>query len=377
VEHWVQEAFERMQDSQTTVTIISRPAGDGAASPLRHIGIPWTAAERWFARLKERVTWKNPLRYVAKIQNVWSYGRRAGAALRAMDVDIINIQNEPNLLFFVDKKPGQKIVLHMHNEHLSIPLFRPFYRRALAKADTVVCVSDYIRRQALRHFPEYRDKFTVLLNSTEPSIFRPYGAEAAERLRAVLPLESDKRYLLYVGRLAEIKGVHVLIDAFRQLHAQRPETRLVIAGSSFFAGAAKTPYIERLVEMAAPVKDAIIFTGFLPHDQLKYLYAAADIIVVPSVWQDPCPLVVLESMSSGTCMVATAVGGVPELVIDGETGVLVTPDDAGAIVRAVSGLLDEPARQQRIEQRARERILADFTWERLVADLHRIFGSRA
>lgn len=377
VEHWVQQAFECMHDGRTSVTVISRPAGDGVASPLRHIGIPWTRAERWWSRLKDRVTWRNPLRYAAKLQNVWSYGRRAGAAVRALDVDIINIHNEPNLLFFIDKRPGQKLVLHMHNDHLSIRLFRPFYRRALAKADRIVCISDYLRRQALRHFPEHAAKFAVVLNATDPAVFRPYGDEAGERLAAVLPRGPGLFHLLYVGRLVEIKGVHVLIEAFRQLHARHPETRLVIAGSSFFAGAAPTPYVERLIALAAPVKEAIIFTGYLPHDQLKYLYAAADVAVVPSVWQEPSGLVVLEAMASGTCMIASAVGGIPELVADGETGLLVAPDNAAAIATAVEGLLAQPERRRRIGQQARARALQTFTWERLVADLHHIFESRS
>lgn len=376
VEHWVQEAFQRMSGEHTHVTVISRPAGAQGDSRLHHVGIPWTRSERFFARLKDKVTWKNPLRYLAKIQNVWSYGRRAGAALKGMQVDIINIQNEPNLLFFIDKRPGQKLVLHMHNEHLSIPLFRPFYRRALAKVDLVICVSDYIRQRALRLFPEYADKFEVLLNSTEPAIFQPYGEEAMTKLAPEWQREAGKQYLLYVGRLTEIKGVHVLIDAFKTLHRSRPDTRLVIAGSSFFQGAATTPYMRELVEMAEPVKDAIEFTGFLPHEKLKYLYSAADLIVVPSVWQDPCPLVVLEAMSSGTCLVSTAVGGVPELVQDQQTGVLVAPDNAQQIVAAVSDLLDHPEKMRRIERQARARIIEQFSWERLVADLHRLQGSR-
>ncbi|WP_295995295.1 glycosyltransferase family 4 protein [Rugamonas sp.] len=379
VEHWVQEAFQRLSGPQTRVTVLSRPAGEvGGAEAghdgLTHVAIPWTRTEKFFARLKDRVTWRNPLRYLAKIQNVYSYGRRAGALLRAMEVDIINVQNEPNLLFFIDKRPGQKLVLHMHNDHLSMALLRPFYRRALARTDQVICVSDYIRRRALRLFPEYADKFTVLLNATEPAIFKPYGEEAAARLRPVLPFDPALRYLLYVGRLAGIKGVHVLIDAFKTLHRDHPATRLVIAGSSFFQGAATTPYMRELVALAAPVKDAIIFTGFLPHEQLKYLYAAADIIVVPSVWQDPCPLVVLEAMASGTCLVSTAVGGVPELVRDGETGVLVAPDDAAAIVAAVTALLAAPERMRRIEQQARARVIAAFSWERLVGELRLLLG---
>jgi spore coat protein SA len=106
-----------------------REQGD---SPLRHIGIPWTATERWFARLKEKVTWRNPLRYLAKIQNVWSY-RAVPALPCAICRSILSTsRTNLNLLSFIDKQPGQNSYSHMHNEHLGMRLLRPFYRRALA-----------------------------------------------------------------------------------------------------------------------------------------------------------------------------------------------------------------------------------------------------
>jgi spore coat protein SA len=176
VEHWVDEAVWRLVATGRRLAIVSRPAGVAGRDGIEYIGIPWTPLERFFHRIKERVTWKNPLRYLAKIQNVFSYGRRVAKVVHGFDV--IYIHNEPNLLLFLCKQPGQKIVLHMHNVHLSLPLLRPFYRRILAKVDAVICVSDYIRRQAVVHFPEYADRFQVMLNSTDPDLFKPYGVEA-------------------------------------------------------------------------------------------------------------------------------------------------------------------------------------------------------
>ncbi len=367
VEHWVDEASRRMMIAGRRLAVVSRPAGAAGCNGIEYIGIPWTPIERFFNRIKERVTWKNPLRYLAKIQNVYSYGMRVAKAVQGFDV--VYLHNEPNILLFLRKRPGQKIVLHMHNDHLSMRLFRRFYRRALAKADRVICVSDYIRRQAVSHFPEYADKFCVVFNATDPDVFKPYGDEAARQLEGVIKIEQGKQYLLYVGRLTPAKGVHVLIEAFREIHRNMPDVRLIITGSSFFGGAAKTAYEQQLVNLAEPVNDAIVFTGYLPHEKLKYLYSIVDVIVLPSVWQDPCPLVVLEAMASATCLVSSAVGGIPEVIENGKNGVMVDPANAGALARAVCNALSEPETMLRMGGDARQKIIAGYTWDRLVQEI--------
>ncbi|UCV17255.1 glycosyltransferase family 4 protein [Ferribacterium limneticum] len=372
VEHWVDEAARRMASPDRRLAMVSRPAGIAGHGTIEYIGIPWTPLERFFHHIKERVTWKNPLRYLAKIQNVFSYGRRVAKVVR--DFDVVYLHNEPNILLFLDKKAGQKIVLHMHNDHLSARLFRPFYRRALNKAHRIICVSDYIRRCAVASFPEYADKFSVIVNSTDPEIFRPYGNEALEALAGLVSLDPACRYLLYVGRLTEVKGVHVLIEAFQKIHARMPNTRLIITGSSFFGGAAKTAYEQKLVNLAEPVSDSIVFTGFLPHDKLRYLYSAVDVVCLPSVWQDPCPLVVFESLSSGSCLVASRVGGVPEVVVSGEDGILVVPDDPDGLADAVCDVLAHPEKKAEMERRGREKVMRAYTWERLVIELEIILN---
>lgn len=371
VEHWVHEVSKRLDLTKYDITIVSRPADTAGLENIHYLTIPWTKTEQFFHRIKEKVTWRNPLRYLAKMQNVASYGLRLSKLVRHFDLVIIH--NEPNLVLFMRKMPQQKIILHMHNEHLGIKLFRPLYRKALEKVESVICVSDYIRRTALNHFPEFADKFTVVFNATDPEVFKPYGQKAVAELKDVVMIELDKIYLLYVGRLTEIKGVHVLIEAFRQIYQQHDNAKLIIVGSSFFDGAAKTAYEQSLVELAKPVSDAIMFTGFMPHEKLKYLYSAVDIVVLPSVWQDPCPLVVLEAMASGTCLISTAVGGVPEVLKHGVNGLLVKPGNAVEIAQAVGEILNNPIKKAEIERIAREQITTDYAWNRLVKDLEVIF----
>lgn len=373
VEHWVDEASRRMVLTSRRLAVVSRPSGVAGDAGIEYIEIPWTSWERWFHHLKDKVTWRNPLRYLAKIQNVYSYGTRVAEAVR--DFDVVHLHNEPNVLLLLKQQPRQKLVLHMHNDHLSARLFRPFYRMALRKADRVICVSNYIRQCAVTAFPEFEDKFSVIVNSTNPEVFKPYGAQAVQELKGSVELDPGLQYVLYVGRLSELKGVHVLIEAFQSILARMPNARLIITGSSFFGGAAKTAYEQTLVELAAPVASSIVFTGFLPHEKLKYLYSAVDVVCVPSVWQDPCPLVVLEAMGSGTCLVASRVGGVPEMATDGVTAVLVPPADANALSDAVCSVLGDPLRKGQLEAAARTDVTQRFGWERLVGELEAELGA--
>ncbi len=370
VEHWVHEASKRLDQAKFDISIISRPANDYGVNGVQYLTIPWTKTEQFFHRIKERLTWRNPLRYLAKMQNVASYGLRMAKLVRGFDLVVIH--NEPNLLLFLKNNPQQKVILHMHNEHLTIRMFRPLYRHALKKVDSVLCVSDYIRRSAIKHFPQYADKFIVVFNATDPNVFMPYGEEALHQLKDVIALDVDKKYLLYVGRLTEIKGVHVLIQAFEKIHQRLPNTKLIIVGSSFFEGAVKTDYEKSLVNLAMLINQHIIFTGYIPHEKLKYLYSAVDIVVLPSIWQDPCPLVVLEAMASGTCLVSSAVGGIPEVVESEINGILVKEGDVDALVNAACGVLLSSENKAQMENLARNKMLAGYSWERLVGELDAI-----
>jgi spore coat protein SA len=369
VEHWVQEVANRLDAEQFEITIVSRPSGVHTSGSIRYVGIPWTILERACYWLKERVSWRNPLRYLAKIQNVMSYGLRVSKQVQ--EADILIVHNEPNLLLLMRKPKHQHWVLHMHNNHLNHALFKWCYQRALKKVDVVICVSAYIQQTAIQAYPQYAQKFKVLFNATDIDVFKPYGEIAASHVKALLQISTDTPYVLYVGRLTQEKGVDVLIKAFQKTLVSLPNAKLVIAGSSFFEGAAKTAYQQSLQALAEPIVDHILFTGFIPHQQLKYLYAAAHVVVLPSVWQDPCPLVVLETMASGTCIIASKVGGVPEVVDHGVNGVLVNPNQVGELAAALMELLQHPDKALHMATAARQKMMGAYAWEHLVNKLER------
>jgi spore coat protein SA len=367
VEHWVYEVVNRLNPQLFAITVLSRPSDTASTNHVRYIGIPWTPLEKACHWIKERMSWRNPIRYLAKIQNVLSYGLRLRDHLT--DADVVVIHNEPNLLMLLPKQAHQRWVLHMHNDHLTHPMFKWCYARVLQKVDQVICVSSYIQQSAARAFPEHSDKFTVLFNATDTDVFQPYGEQAAIATSTLLNLPVNMPFVLYVGRLTQEKGVDVLIQAFQQTLLTHPTAKLVITGSSFFEGAATTRYQQKLIELAKPIAHHIIFTGFIPHAQLKYLYAGAHIVVLPSVWHDPCPLVVLETMASGTCIVASKVGGVPEVIDHEVNGVLVSPNQVDALTTALNDLLQYPDKAQQIGTAARQKMLDSYTWQHLVAQL--------
>jgi spore coat protein SA len=374
VEQWVHEFTTRLAARAHRIAVISRPAGIAGAPGIEYLGIPWTRTERFFYRLKERLHRRNPLRYLAKIQNVWSYAGRATQRARAFDV--VYLHNEPNILLFMPLRSEQRIILHMHNDHLTARVFRPFYRRAMKKAHLVLFVSEYIRRRALAVFPEFADRFKTVLNATDPELFTPASA-GQESPSVGVDLGSPGQRILFVGRVTPIKGVHVLIKAFSDIRARFPLARLIIVGSSFFGEAIKTPYEVELARLAEPVGDGVVFTGYVPQATLKSLYSACDVVVVPSIWQEPFGLVVLEAMASGTCVVASAVGGLPEIIEHRRTGILIPAADPGALASAVCELLADTEFKRRLEQAARAAVERRFSWSQLVDEVDALSGLSA
>ena len=369
VERSAQEIYPRLaQKNEFDITLISRPSGQEMNNGVHYIGIPWTKLEKAFFWLKQRVSWRNPLRYVAKIQNVSSYARRV--AKLTGDADITIVHNEPNILLFLKKRSGQRLILQMHNDHLTHKAFRWLYNMALSKVDQVIYVSEYLKKNASQYFPKHAHKFCVLLNSTDADLFHPYP-DAKHQLSNFLQFDAGTKYILYVGRIVPDKGVHVLIEAFKKILLQVPNTKLVIAGSSFFEGAVKTDYQKEIASLAKPINDAIIFTGYIPHEKLKYLYAAVDVIAFPSLWQEPFGLVVIEAMASGTSLVASKVGGIPEIIDPNVDGILVEAGDQVMLAEKIIFLLSNPDLKKKMEQKARNKVLSKFTHDHKVTNFSR------
>ncbi len=246
-------------------------------------------------------------------------------------------------------------------------------RTALEAADAVIAVSAEHRRDLLGCYPAVDpERVSVIGNGIDTEEYRPDpGTDLVER-NGVNPA---RPYVLFVGRITRQKGLTYLLDAAPLID---PDAQLVIC-----AGAADTP--ELAAEIAAKLEQVERARGgvvwierMLGRPELIQLLSHAAVFACPSIYE-PLGIVNLEAMACATAVVATATGGIPEVVEDGVTGLLVpfdpvdgpsrTPQDpeafAGAIAARVNRLLGDPAEAKRMGEAGRERVVEHFGWDRI------------
>jgi glycosyltransferase involved in cell wall biosynthesis len=183
---------------------------------------------------------------------------------------------------------------------------------------------------------------------------------------------TDPNRVLYSGRLERVKGVHHLLDAFRKALADHPSARLVIAGEG-----TQRPQLEQAASDLVAA-GAVRFLGWLPQAALAQEIALSSLVVVPSLWPEVFGRAVLDAFGSARPVIASRIGGLPELV-DPSRGALVEPGDADALAAAMSALLGDQPELERLGEAARG-FAQQFSVERVAAELDghyaRAIGSR-
>lgn len=211
--------------------------------------------------------------------------------------------------------------------------------------------------QRLREIGLDGSRLHVLRNGVDLGRFTPLDRP---RMRSELGLLGDP-VVLTVGNLHEHKGQRLTLEAFARLKVHRPDARLVVVGQ----GPDRDWLARRALELG--VADAVTLVGAVPNDQLARWYSAADVLVLASS-REGWPNVLLESMACGTPVVATAVGGVPEIVQTSVAGRIVPERTAAALAGAVDALLRNRASRERVRHYAE-----GFSWERTSSDQLALF----
>lgn len=241
------------------------------------------------------------------------------------------------------------VVSHLHIENH----FRPATRALLKAADNVsarlaarlVAVSENTRRAyELQGYPR---RIEVVYNGVA------LDQTGTADVRRELGLPADSPLVGAVGRLCEVKGQRELIEAL----AQVPGARALLVGADLEQGGEYQRELER-VAAALGVGDRVVFAG--PRSDVGEVLSALDVVALPS-WTEGLPLVVLEAMARKRPVVATPVGGTPEVVVDGETGWLVPPRDPGALAEALRRLLADAELRRRFGEAGYERVRERFS----------------
>jgi glycosyltransferase involved in cell wall biosynthesis len=219
------------------------------------------------------------------------------------------------------------------------------FRWLLGRAAAVTACAASLARDAERLRPGVGSRLEVIPNGVDVTWFSG-GA----------PHDEGRPYVLAAGRFTRQKGFDVLLEAAATLDAVRSgAVRVLLAGDG-----GEDPSLRQGVARLG-LSEAVRFLGPVDADHLRALYRGARAVTVPSRWEG-LPLVCLEAMASGRAVVASRVDGIPDAVIDGETGMLVPPDDPAALARALHTLLVDPARADRFGSAGARRAREAFDW---------------
>ena len=386
---WTNEIARRLAaDCEVSVYARGDPAGD---ADVDGVSYRYIRAERdwriirllqpmWRARDTRKPLFASPLYHRG-------YWRSVAAGVASRRPDVVHVHNFSQLVPLLRRAhPRVATALHMHCQWLN-QLDRALVRPRVEQTDVVVGASDWISERIRTAFPAFARRVETLHNGVDVEAFH---AGESDRESAIL----------FVGRISPEKGVHVLLEAFERLLARRPNATLELVGPEGVVPLEMGPaldeeqrvrelarfyegnYGERLrAGLSAAARERVTFAGTVPHAEVIERYRAATVFVLPSVWNEPFGMPVAEAMAAGLPVVASRVGGIPEIVVDGETGRLVPPNDAGALADALVRLLDAEALRRALGEAGRRRAAAVFSWDaiaaRLLALYREVTASRA
>jgi glycogen(starch) synthase len=201
-----------------------------------------------------------------------------------------------------------------------------------------------------------RDRVRMMRRGIDRRAFTDPGPDPFPHLRG-------RPRVVFVGRIVAAKGVATLVEAAARLAT--PGVQVVIVGDG-----PDRPRVERAARSLG-VAERVHITGFVPHERVPAVLAAADLLVLPSFYEE-LGTVLIEALQAGLPCVATRVGGIPEAVDDGETGLLVAPGDPAALARAIDAVLGDGELAARLAAGARRRA-PDYDWTSVVARVHELY----
>lgn len=290
--------------------------------------------------------------------------------------DIVHAHGHPYMSSYLASKVATRydkpFVLTQHNtfidyqswlnlfEHLNDHIIGKF---VLREAEKVIVVSrktlDYVLKIGVD-----RSKTSVMYNGVDTDFFHPMSQKKS---RSKLGLPEDKQLVLTVRRLVFKNGLDTFIEAASILTQDFPDLLFIIIGT----GPNRSLIEKRIRELQ--IHNNVRLVGFIPESMLPLYYNAADCFVIPSSSGEGLPLVLLEAMACGLPVVATSVGGIPEIIEEMKNGVLIPPKDSEALARQISIFLLNKHQGLIIGKEARRIVEKRFTWEVNVRKLQAIY----
>ena len=277
---------------------------------------------------------------------------------------LIHIHNEAHLLAPLrEALATARLLLHVNDE--VVTRMHPTELARLAGAcDRILACSNYIADQMSAAFGAAAltaPPIGTFYNFADTGEYDPLTITSARLadLRRQLDLGTGP-VVMFVGRIIEQKGPHLALRAFARIAAAHPAARLVFVGAPWYSRRHESPFVEAVRREASGVCDRIRFTGYVDHDEMPAYYALADIVCVPSIWDDPSPFVAYEAQAMARPVLGSNRGGIPEIVADYDTGRCIDPFNVPLFAQVLDDWLGSPELRREIGTRGRERVCARF-----------------
>ena len=275
--------------------------------------------------------------------------------------------------------PRPRLIVHTFHGHVLSGYFTSrserffaYLERLLARrTDVLVAVSEEVREELLQLGIGEEQQLRVVplgFDLERFSMSDEDSGAARSRVRDGLGVDRDAPLVTIVARLVPIKRIDLFLRAGLRVVQEVPNARFCIAGDGELADQLKTSSAGR------ELGDRAVWTGF--RDDTPSIYAASDVVALSSD-NEGTPVSLIEALASGRGVVGTRVGGVPSVVTDGETGLLVPPNDPVGLAAAITSLIRDPDRCRRMGDRGRTDVVARFSLERLVTDIVGLYRDSA
>ena len=306
------------------------------------------------------------LRY--NFPHVLRSAREVAQHLRELNADVLLTHNyKPNIIGYAAARRCHVPIIAVSRgwtwATLRVRLYEAIDRRMLRRMDRVVCVSEG-QAQKVRRAGVPEERIAVIRNAIDLSRFARFPAESGTALKAMF-CEPVTHVVMAVGRLSPEKGFDTLIEAAAQVCRQREDVGFVLIGEGPLGPALVLQVKERKLQ------GRFIFAGFRKDVDALLPHVSC---LVQSSYTEGMPNVVLEAMAASIPVVATAVGGTPEAVIHGETGLLAPPHDATALSAGILTLLCDSVRRADMGMAGRTRVEEQFTFEAQAAGYQQLFS---
>lgn len=291
------------------------------------------------------------------------------------DFDLIYVFNRPAWIVDLgDRFPNSKFALSVHNEMFAQQkLSFENADKCIKRVEFINTVSKFIADGIRILYPQAEGKLNVVYSAADPNKYAESwsneGMVNRHTVKRKFHIENYK-VVLYIGRLSEKKGPHILMQALKPLMNYRNDIALIIVGSKWYGENNIDNYTKTLYALAKELSGPVVFTGFLTPSEILPLYNAADIFVCPSQWSEPLARVHYEAMAAGLPIITTNRGGNAEVVTGFGNGIVINDyTNPEQFAYCINYLLSNPYIAFEMGKSGRRLIEDRFNWERVAKEI--------